>query len=230
MRGREPEVKQTVSRGLTFVLVSVLACSPAFAFEVVRNVNSPTPPADKVILFEKGKGIDHLVFDKRGTCEAALADDGQLRVHLAGTGECLLNIGWKAGDGRPEGFSLASYSALKIVCRVEGSAKVTGRGRNAKVAERGVSETGGIQLGLKDAAGLRLWGDSLSTFAADGKNPKETTAILAYFNLFIVPPDGKPSDVRGIQFRMPPRGREDRDYHIVIERISLVEKEHADVP
>ena len=203
-------------------VLGILLATSVGAYEVVRDVNSDKP-AEKVILFEQGR-CEHLRFDvAKGDCGAGMTDEGRLKVWLKGTGECLLNVGWTPGDGRPEGFDLGDFAALKLVCRLEGSAKVTGRGRRAKVTEVGPPEEGGVQLGLLDVNGMRLWGGSLSGFTRDEKNPLETEPVVAYFTLFVTPEAAVTSDIRTIQFRMPPRGRQDRDYRLIIERISLVE-------
>lgn len=208
--------------GWAVLTLLVGLAAKANAYEVVRDVNSDTP-VEKLVLFSKDAGGEHLTFDATGNCSGEILDDGRLKVSLKGTGHCLLNVGWTPGDGRPEGFDMTSYTGLRLVCHLEGSAMVTGRGRNTKPEKQDLQTSGGVQIGLIDAGGMRLWGGSLSAFTPDEKNPTERASVTAYFSLFLTPEAANPSDIRALQFRMPPRGREDRDYAVIIERISLVE-------
>ena len=207
----------------TFIigLAALALATGAGAFEVGRNVNTDEQ-VDKLILFEKGQGLDRLEIQTTGDGGAELTEDGALRLTFRGNQEVLVSVGWKAEDGLPEALDMDDYQALFLRCRMEGHVMVTPR-RGGEPKREELSDRCTIGAMLVDGNGARTWGGRLTSFAPGEKAPRDMTDIAIHLNLLNVPQDAVTSDIRSIQFRMAPRGRLDRDYSLILEKISLTQ-------
>ncbi len=191
----------------------------AQAFEVGRNVNTDAP-ADKLVLFERGGGIDHLEITTSGDGAAELMEDGRLRLRFRGKEQVLVSLTWKPSDGLPPSIDMAQYQALRLLCHLEGDVRVTPR-KGGDPSQEELPDNTTISAVLMDGAGQWIWGGRLTAFTADGKTPRTAADVLVYLSMLTVPREAAPTDVRAIVFRMAPRGNLDRDYALILEKISF---------
>jgi len=203
-----------------FVLLALGSLAQAAAgFEVIKNINSGKPPVEKIVIFEKGKPADHLVFIDDADCKLSFTADGSIECRLLGTAEVKPMIKWKAKAGLPAGFRLQDYNYVILTCRLEGSFKVTDA--KGKVADRRPSNSY-FGFHFYDAEGVRQGVASLADGTATQIDPDKTT-VLKYPMTVVRCWDGdKNGEVQAIGF---PWGKKNpdtqRDYRLVIEKIAL---------
>lgn len=212
----------------SIVAVGLLAASLsavtvlAAGFTPVKNVNTDSP-TDKIVIFDKSKASDHLVFTNDANCKLTRRDDGAIESHVTGNDAIRPTIEWKPGDARPETFDATEIDYLILTFRVEGTTRQTEA--NGKVRDvRG--DNLWLGLALYDADGTRLGILNTADFTEDQKTPAETTTIRVPLSLLAKPKDANADakHVKGIGFLWDKtRPNVDRDLRIVVEKITLAE-------
>ena len=200
-------------------LLLLFATAGLPAFEVVRNVNTGAPPAEKVVLFAKGAAADSVEIFDNEHCRTTINADGELEARIIGNGAVNCGIRWKPEGARKETFNIADYGHVVITCRMEGSNRTKG---NAGPGQR--PDNLWFPAALFNAAGEVVGSANLADGTPDGRTPDKTTTIILPTLLFTYFGDHDASQVRGIGFTWSQaRATVDRDYRLVIERIALAE-------
>jgi hypothetical protein len=190
-------------------------------FTVTKNVNSEKPPVEKVVIFEKGKGADHLSFE--GVGKFTVAEDGSLTLPVVGHELVKPIIRWKEGDGRPASFDPANYTFLLITLSFEGNVKTTQP--NGKVTESRPDNLW-FSIALFDPKDQWPTIMGLAELTEDGKTPSKTVTLKVPLSLFAKTrnPAVDVKHINGIGFYWDKtRETSNRDFKLVIEKIALAD-------
>ncbi len=199
------------------LLLFALLAPSAWAFEVIKDVNSGEPK-EKLVIFEKGKPTDHLVFIDEAHCKFGFAEDGSLECLITGNAEANPRIGWK-GAGLPESFDVLAHDYLILTFRVEGNHKV-------KRGEKMVDMRAGnmwVPVALYDSAGEVVGSANLADPTPDQITPESTVTLRFPKSLLTYWGPGK-GQVSAVGFKWSKASPDtERNYRIVIEKIVLAD-------
>ncbi len=203
------------------VVLAFLALSDALAFKVVKNVNSPEPPVEKVVIFAKGETDGIVLKDLSDGSTMSFTDDGEIQAKFEGFAETKPAIKWEAGDKRPDTFDAKGYEYLIIRMKMEGEVKRTHA--NGKVTSSRPDNLW-FALHLLDEEGRRCGSLNLSSVTEDEKMPEEMTTVRIPLLLLRSGGDGDASKVAAVAFYWPKtHDYNDRQFNLVIERITLAD-------
>ena len=203
-------------------MVMVMTASSLGAFTVTKDVNRA--PVEAVVLFAKGGPTDHLVFSGEAATPFSVAADGSLQVPIKGPVALDARVSWTPGKDRPETFKVADHAYLMLTCRVEGTDRqMAGKGKSI---DRRASNLW-LPVVLFDAEGNSIGSVSLASVVPGEITPAETTVLRIPMFMFTFWGDQTQPrpPVRAIGFTWgKPRAPSERDYRIVIDRISLADQ------
>ncbi|XHR28889.1 MAG: hypothetical protein ACFUZC_23615 [Chthoniobacteraceae bacterium] len=205
---------------LAGVCAVLLPLSHAAAFTAIKNVNDGHALVDKVVLFEKGKPADHLVFESTESCKTAISAEGAIESRIVGSDAVKVTIHWKPAGELTETLDATKYGYLLLTCRLEGCSKSTQP--DGKVVEQRPDNLW-IGPSLINDKGETVGGANMADVAADKKTPSQTVTLKFPMVLFTV--WGKDvSRIQAIGFIWGKnRPTVSRDFRLVIDKISLAE-------
>jgi hypothetical protein len=176
---------------------------------------------EKVVLFEKGKGAEHLSFE--GVGKFAVAENGSLELPVTGHGLVKPIIRWKEGEGRPASFDPAAYTFLLVTMSFEGDVKTTMP--NGKVTESRPDNLW-FSIALFDAKDRWPTTMGLAELTPDDKTPSKMVTLKVPLSLFAKSrnPEVDIKHINGVGFYWDKtRETSNRDFKLVIEKIALAD-------
>jgi len=206
--------------GLASIL---LANFPAQAFTVIKNVNTGSPPVEKLVIFDKARGAANHVTFVVDNATAAVNADGAIQIDFLGNKKLDAEIHWKADGPLGETFDATKYNFLMLTCHFEGVTHKTDPFSN-KVSDMPAGGNMWMAAVLRDKNDLPVGYVNLADAAEDGKTPITTTVLAIPMSLYS---KGSPNDahhVAGIAFPWGETHPElSRDLHLIIDKIALAE-------
>lgn len=211
----------SAARYVALTAAVLLLAGPVWAFKVIKNVNSGKPLEDKVVLFDKGKPADFLVFSDPANCK--LNKDGAIECSITGDKAIRYIIHWKPHGTVEESFDGSKYNYLVLTFRVEGSNKTTDAKGKVTAARAGNLWMGILLTDPKDN-----WTGSVNPadMTDDGSTPDKTVTLNIPMSLMTNHngPDIDPHHITGLGFNLGgTHPGTVHDFRIVIDKISLAE-------
>lgn len=190
------------------------------AFTVTKNVNSGKPPVEKVVIFEKGKPADHLIFDCTDNGKTQINADGAIESRIVGSDAMKIAIRWKPQGNLKESFNADDYGSLLLTCRLEGNVKTTQP--NGKVAEQRPDNLW-LPVVFFNAKGEAVASANLAD-ATDNNRTPDTMTTLRIPMVLMTFWGHDTQDIRAIGFTWS-KGRptSQRDFRLIIEKIALAD-------
>jgi hypothetical protein len=203
----------------TCSLWSLLLTSVAWSFEVTKNVNSGAAPVDKALSFDKMRPHEHVQWSDGPGFRITFSENDSIVSRIIGHGDVKPQVRWQPGDGRPASFDVRAYGYLMITCRLEGQIKTT---RDGKISESRPDNLWLVAFLFKSAQ-ERVGSVGLADLCPDGRTPDKTTELKIPLML-LHKAQNDSTRIVGVGFTWSStRENTDRDFRLVIDRISLAD-------
>jgi len=216
-------MNRLVSISLLAFAAILSAITSTQAFTVIKNVNTGSPPVEKLVIFDKARGAaNHVTFVVDNATEALNAD-GAIQIDIAGNKKLNAEIHWKADGALGESFDATKYNFLMLTCHLEGKVQKTDP-YSGKVSDMPVGGNMWLAAVLLDAKSQPVGYVNLADVAEDGKTPIATTVLPLPMALYW---KGSPNDAHHVASIAFPWGdthpEMNRDIHIIIDKIALAD-------
>jgi len=210
-------LKPTLIRRAAGACCLTLTAACAFGFDVVKNINSGKPQV-AFVLFDKASNTPELELKSTPGGEVKRTADGSIDFHLTGSGAANPTVSWKAAGDVPATFNAADYSGMLVTCRFEGV-------MHRKFGNKIIDQSGDnlwLSLSLINNKGESVGLANPADITDDRKSPRETTELFIPM-LYFVRPGFDSTHISAFGFPViAGRPENDRDFHVIIEKIALV--------
>ena len=205
--------------------VAVAACflgASAFAFTVVRNINSTHEPKDLMVVFDKTRNPTAFKpEDKQNTAAFAFAGDGALQIKITKqqSAEVILPF--------PQVMDISKANFVLLTCKLEGKSRISWQG-NWRPWQPYTGEKLWWAAATTDTEGRRSAAvANLDSSSPDGFLPTTMTTIRLPAMFFAQRGDDNradPSQTNALMLMInSTRDTTERDFVMTIDRISIAE-------
>jgi hypothetical protein len=207
---------------LLFLIGGLIFSQHTAAFTVIKNVNSGAPLAEKIVIFDKARGVSgNQVTFKVDNSPTAINADGAIQSDITGNQKLNVEINWKPSGDLKETFDATQYDYVLLTCRFEGGVTKTDP-ITKKVSDVPRGANLYFAVVLVDKNGMNVGYANLADVNPDGTTPATTVTLKIPMKLFTSGTVNDAAHIRGFGWGWGTTHPEmNRNFHFVVDKIAL---------